>query len=243
MVFNKKYGWVCAVLLCIFYAFSASVSTRFSYAGDVSETLGMMFSLLSWSAGSKGFVFTTALFCFIPFLLRWPLRRVLMCLSCFAFVLGASFVTKTVLKSVTKEPRPYTYVLQDMGEVDSAADFYSLSPDQRLSVIDNVKENVSSWRLLHWGGETNYSFPSGHTLFAACAAIFWGAILLSEGYRFFAVILTLWAGLVGMSRLWLGMHWPVDLFGSLIFATGLCFLIPLLARVFSRQTRTQISRG
>ncbi|MGF1770422.1 phosphatase PAP2 family protein [Enterovibrio makurazakiensis] len=234
MVFQKKYGLICTVLLCLLLSLSAVVSTRFSFVGDVNNTLGAMFSFVSWSAGSKGFLFTTAVLCSIPFFLRWSRPRVLVCLSCFAFVLGASFVTKTVLKSVTKEPRPYTYVLQDLGSVDSAAAFYALSSSERVDVIDTVKERVSDWRLPHWEGETNYSFPSGHTIFAACAAIFWGAILLSEGYRVFAVMLAMWAGLVGMSRLWLGMHWPIDLFGSLVFAAGLCFLVPFFDRALAR---------
>ncbi|TKF31031.1 phosphatase PAP2 family protein [Enterovibrio norvegicus] len=239
MVFQKKYGLMCAVLLCMFLSFSALVSVRFSFVGEVNDALGGAFSFLSWSAGSKGFLFTTALLCAIPFFLKWPRQRVLVCLSCFAFVLGASFVTKTVLKSVTQEARPYTYVLQDLGAVDSADGFYSLSSAQRVKAIDTVKGLVSEWRLPHWEGETNYSFPSGHTIFAACAAIFWGAILLSEGHRLLAVMLAMWAGLVGMSRLWLGMHWSVDLFGSLVFATGICLLVPIAEITIFRRGRIQ----
>ncbi|MEI8609152.1 hypothetical protein P4S70_09055 [Enterovibrio sp. Hal110] len=69
-----------------------------------------------------------------------------------------------MLKSVTQEARPYTYVLQDLGAVDSADGFYSLSSAQRVKAIDTVKGSVSEWRLPHWEGETNYSFPSGHTI-------------------------------------------------------------------------------
>ncbi|MBE1276740.1 phosphatase PAP2 family protein [Enterovibrio baiacu] len=243
MVFQKKYGLMCAVLLCMFLSFSALVSMRFSFVGEVNDAVGAAFSLLSWSAGPKGFLFTTALLCAIPFFLKWPRQRVLVCLSCFVFVLGASFVTKTVLKSVTQEPRPYTHVLEDLDAVDSANAFYLMSSAERVNTIEAVKGSVSDWRLPHWEKETNYSFPSGHTIFAACAAIFWGAILLSEGYRLCAVILTMWAGLVGMSRLWLGMHWPVDLFGSLVFATAICFLVPVVEIAIFRRGRIQNNQG
>lgn len=75
-----------------------------------------------------------------------------------------------------------------------------------------------------------YSFPSGHSMNAACLAI----LLASCELMLFGVV-TVFAVLVAMSRVILGMHYPSDVFiglilGSGIAVTGLSILpFPLVA--------------
>lgn len=74
-------------------------------------------------------------------------------------------------------------------------------------------------------GAAGWSFPSGHTTMATVTAgvIVWTVHLLSRRRR---LRLASWAvaatgvGLVGWSRIWLGVHWPLDVLGGVLFGAG-----------------------
>lgn len=68
----------------------------------------------------------------------------------------------------------------------------------------------------------SYSFPSGHT-----AAAFSTATSLSLAFPKWYVIAPsfLYAGLVGYSRMYLGVHYPSDIFGGIIIGVGSSFLM------------------
>lgn len=75
--------------------------------------------------------------------------------------------------------------------------------------IDNVTE------------ESSYSFPSGHT-----SSAFATATSLSLAYPKWYVIAPsfLWAGTVGYSRMYLGVHYPTDVLAGAIVGSGSAFL-------------------
>ena len=76
----------------------------------------------------------------------------------------------------------------------------------------------------------NDSFPSGHTAFAASLA--WAAVLVLARTRPQRVVTAaggaLLALVVGLSRLYLGVHYPSDVIGSLLISTaGVLLWLPI----------------
>ena len=60
-----------------------------------------------------------------------------------------------------------------------------------------------------------FSFPSGHT-----AAAFVFATLVFQFYPGFALAIYIWASLVGLSRVLLGVHYPGDIFAGAVLGTA-----------------------
>ncbi len=68
---------------------------------------------------------------------------------------------------------------------------------------------------------TGYSFPSGHT---QSATTFWLALMLDMKERWVHYVGGVMIGLIALSRLYLGVHWPVDVLAA-IFLGIVCTMI------------------
>jgi undecaprenyl-diphosphatase len=88
---------------------------------------------------------------------------------------------------------------------------------------------------------STYSFPSGHSLFSFC---FYGVLagLLAQRVRSRALQIAIWAVAVllvfsiGLSRVYLGVHYPSDVLGG--FLTGTIWVTTMLAFDHMRQQRS-----
>ena len=132
-------------------------------------------------------------------------------------ILVLGFVCKSALKQLTEIPRPYTEVLTQNLLIPQPSHFYNLSSLQKNEVIAKMGGIVSGWRTSQWQGERDYSFPSGHTIFAAVCLAFFGNVFLRNGRYLLTLAISAWAMGVAYSRLWFGMHRPIDLLGSVVF--------------------------
>lgn len=132
---------------------------------------------------------------------------------------------KTVAKTFFAEPRPYVTVLAENSDI-SIESFYAQPRQQRAEIVKQFyadKIETPAWLVDHRADETGYSFPSGHSIFAAS----W--LLLALGFtqlerkksvisKILVTFMLLWAALMLVSRLRLGMHYPIDLLISLLLA-------------------------
>ncbi|MDO4626525.1 MAG: phosphatase PAP2 family protein [Pasteurellaceae bacterium] len=134
---------------------------------------------------------------------------------------------KTGLKIVYAEPRPYIVAMADTQDNPSQAIdyFYHQDRKQRALLIQQFYANIDTpnWLILHRTHETGYSFPSGHAMFSASWLFL--VVGFSQLYRnrkttgrVLTVVIGIWAILLLISRLRLGMHYPIDVFTSCLIA-------------------------
>lgn len=99
-------------------------------------------------------------------------------------------------------------------------------PWTRIENLDTVRQHTA----------TGYSFPSGHT---TCAASTFGAIAVGFKKRWLSIICAAMIALVGISRMYLCVHWPMDVFGGLVIGCGSALLLySVFARLFDDKEKS-----
>ena len=80
-----------------------------------------------------------------------------------------------------------------------------------------------------------FSFPSGHTQGASTLFLTLALMLRKKIFMVLAIFLS---ALVATSRIYLGVHWPVDVLGGFVFALLVSFIFyPLLNRLYGNQEK------
>lgn len=85
----------------------------------------------------------------------------------------------------------------------------NVSNDILKNLFDTARPSPADVRSLH--NEPSGAFPSGHS---QNPLLFWGAVALQMGRRWITVTLAIMVVLIGISRMYLGAHWPLDVIGG-----------------------------
>lgn len=234
---NNSKGLTLLTIYFLVVLMLSSLVGKVDLQSNVSESVGLIINLITHSAGHEGFWITLPVLIFLSCkqLVSRQIFWVKMLRLLLILVIG--FAAKSGLKALTESPRPYTELLSYELLIPNPAHFYKLSQSQQDFTIDELSKSVSDWRTKNWKGERDYSFPSGHTLFAAICLAFFGAIFWEQRRFGWCIILGCWASSVAFSRLWLGMHHPIDLLGSIVCVAIIYFFTsksePILERLGS----------
>lgn len=89
-----------------------------------------------------------------------------------------------------------------------------------------VRQRPDLHRLIQ---ETGYSFPSGHSmeafaLYASLAFLLWRHLSTRTGRSIIIILCVVMIILIGISRIYLGVHYPSDVFGGYL-ASGVYFTL------------------
>ncbi len=101
--------------------------------------------------------------------------------------------------------------------------FFSMTINGAIKELLNVKrpiglEGITSLRV---ETATGMSFPSGHT---QSTTTFWTSFMVNFKKRWLYILGTIIIILVGISRLYLGVHWPSDVIGAIIIGVICVFI-------------------
>lgn len=225
------------LLLCLVPAITWFLGWQ--WQGDSHVTAFDHFLYFLTETGSVPYAVLT---CGVFALLFYPIipqrRRWMLAVSIMALSMVVTQGVKSGLKTVFAEPRPFIQQIADNSDV-STDYFYDQSRDERGMIVLQYyadKADTPSWLVHHRAEETGYSFPSGHTIFA----VSW--LLLTVGFLYlFAArslkaklllgFMAIWSVLMLVSRLRLGMHYPIDLLISTLIAWALhCGLFFILEK-------------
>ena len=159
--------------------------------------------------------------------------------------LGATQVGKSLLKPLIGEARPYVVVLTK-DDPARIRDFYAVKRSIRADAVRAYYAKSAAqtppYLIAHRAKETGYSFPSGHSTSAASWALLFAGIIGFANRRrslITGAVIT-WAMLVMASRVWLGMHYPLDLAGGVLLASAIN--LPLLLAWQQRHTSPRLQR-
>jgi undecaprenyl-diphosphatase len=110
-----------------------------------------------------------------------------------------------------------------------------------------VKDLIDRDRpLVFYGASVNKlpvdeSYPSGHASMVSAGAV--AALLLlrkSPRQKLISILLVIEAGLVCLSRLYLGVHYPTDLIGGILLGSGVTLLVTSAHNMIERLVKFKI---
>jgi len=86
-----------------------------------------------------------------------------------------------------------------------------------------------------WASPQDFSFPSDHT-----ATVFVMGLMVFLDWRKFGIILLALASVVGLSRIFIGVHYPLDILGGIFTALFSVWIVNLIFRKIKNSEKIRI---
>jgi undecaprenyl-diphosphatase len=123
---------------------------------------------------------------------------------------------------VRRSPLPFALVLLAVAAADGIANLVKVAVGE-----DRPSEPQPLVTIPH-----SQSFPSGHAATAFAAATVLAALVPRAAVAFFLL-----AAAIGYSRLYAGVHWPLDVLGGAVIGTATALLLLAIGRRRSGRLR------
>lgn len=135
-------------------------------------------------------------------------------------VFGSGF-SNYYVKDFFHTPRPSQLYFIEKGFIENEGkDFFNMSrTDRKIHMEEMISSDTGKLSEIYppilrsWVYESGFAFPSGHSQ----TSFFLGTILafviyktVSKRKKYYCVVPLIWAILVSMSRVVIGVHYPVD---------------------------------
>ncbi|MBX7042845.1 MAG: phosphatase PAP2 family protein [Ignavibacteria bacterium] len=150
-------------------------------------------------------------------------------------------------KEIVREPRPSQLYFVEKGVIENGGKEFFTMPmkEKEVYLRQRTELRISEFSdvyppiLSSWSGDTTFSFPSGHaqsSFFLGTAMAFIVYNVVPRRKRYLALIPLSWALLVSLSRVVIGVHFPVDVTAGAI--AGAAFALMLISsRISARAIR------
>ena len=207
-----------------------------------------------WISESGGVYGTAGLLLLIGIVFAWSAITVIRKIVSFFAILaglggllaGLAAFNEHVVKPAVMSPRPSHLYLEEKGIV-KLAELYRLSDSartemmqKRIEMLPDSVDHVYDPILTHWTFESGFSFPSGHSqnAFLLGTVVAFLVYTRSTGrYRLLSLIPLIWAALVCISRVAIGIHTKYDVMAGATVGMLLAFIIALTG-VFENKEST-----
>lgn len=227
-------AWALVFIICFY------VPVSFSAYLETDALAPFMY----WISESGGVYGTTCLLLFIAIMFAWTASTMSRKIISFVVILGglgsllgglAAF-NEHIVKPAVRSPRPSHLYLEQKGIV-KLEELYRLEDNERTEVMQqrllSKPEKVGHVYdpiLVHWTYESGFSFPSGHSQNAFLLSTIVAFLLYSRtvrGYSWLVAVPLVWAVLVCVSRVAIGIHTKYDVIAGASAGMVIAFAIAL----------------
>ncbi|WP_299010587.1 phosphatase PAP2 family protein [uncultured Shewanella sp.] len=227
---------ISAVILTSLTSFMLMGDIRFFPSLDLSSNTAQFYYWITETASFPFAIITTfiiLLFCAIR--IPKPLLKQLILTLALSLILSLGL--GQLIKIITKEIRPNIALMSHYHLLNIDTFTHSNKSARQESITQAIPKlkaidpniQLSSNITKHWQSTTNYAFPSGHMTFAVTLTLVVNYYLILSGATLVPILLMIWSVLMGLSRLFLGLHWPQDILAATLLSiicvtTGLYFI-------------------